>query len=44
MIYPVDGYFLVGDNQPISLDSRTKGGWTKGVPLPWIEGRIAGKK
>ena len=44
MIYPVEGYFLVGDNQPISLDSRTKGGWTKGVPLPWIEGRIAGKK
>jgi len=44
MIYPVDGYFLMGDNQPISLDCRTKRGWTKGVPLPWIEGQIARKK
>jgi hypothetical protein len=34
------GYFLMGDNQPISLDSREKKGWELGVPRRWIEGVI----
>jgi len=34
------GYFLMGDNQPISLDSREKKGWEFGVPQRWIEGVI----
>lgn len=34
------GYFLLGDNQPISLDSREKKGWEFGVPQRWIEGVI----
>ena len=34
------GYFLIGDNQPISLDSREKKGWELGVPRSWIEGVI----
>lgn len=34
------GYFLIGDNQPISFDSREKKGWEFGVPRRWIEGVI----
>lgn len=39
-IREVEGYYLLGDNQPISLDSRQKRDWIKGVPKTWIEGRI----
>jgi hypothetical protein len=41
MIRNVEGYYLLGDNQPISLDSRQKPGWIQGVPRNWIEGRIS---
>jgi hypothetical protein len=44
MIRNVEGYYLLGDNQPISLDSRQKPGWIQGVPRSWIEGRIATQK
>lgn len=44
MIRNVEGYYLLGDNQPISLDSRQKPGWIQGVPRSWIEGRIAAQK
>lgn len=40
VIRTLEGYFLLGDNQPISLDSRQKQGWENGVPKDWIEGRI----
>jgi signal peptidase I len=36
----LEGYFLLGDNQPISLDGRQKEGWLEGLPRGWIEGKI----
>lgn len=44
MIRHVTGYYLLGDNQPISLDSRQKASWIEGVPRAWIEGRISPPK
>jgi hypothetical protein len=44
MIRHLTGYYLLGDNQPISLDSRQKAGWIEGVPREWIEGRISPPK
>ena len=40
VIRDLEGYFLLGDNQPISLDGRQKEGWLRGVPGGWIEGKL----